>query len=292
MEAAQLGERAVAGWATRGNPPPYFTARCPMKFKFRSQSSLAPNSPEPIEGGGNSTPPEPVTNAEGSNLTPPEPSEDLSGLKSALQKERDRANQTDKQLKQIQEMFKGIDPEKYKQLQVLQAQAEEWNQKEAQMRQTLDQEWAGKLQAEQKKTQEAEQRYQNLLLRTQAEKAYQVTGGRSGGGDDNVTFFEAFFKNVDRSLKLNDKGELEVIDGNGVRLFSKKDATKPMSAAEYFSGLLTHPVLGHYFAPQQPGKGGGMQPNTPVNMSQDFSTLPRSERLTLLRQQQAANGRK
>lgn len=251
-----------------------------MKFKFKNQSSLAPNSPEPIEGGGtNPTPPEPA------------PAEDVSGLKSALQKERERANQVDKQLKQIQEMFKGIDPEKYKQLEVLQAQAEEWNQKEAQMRQTLEQEWTGKVQAEQKKMQDAEQRYQTLLLRTQAEKAYQAAGGRSGGGEDNVTFFDAFFTNVNKSLKLNDKGELEVLDGNGVRLFSKKDASKPMSAAEHFSGLIAHPVLGHYFMPQQPGKGGGAQPSVPVNMPADFSNLPRSERLTLLRQQQAAGRR-
>lgn len=248
-----------------------------MKYKFRNYLPL-PNSTE-AEGGGIS--PDATT-------TPinTQPAEDLTGLKSALSKERDRASQFEKQLKQLQESVKGIDPEKYKQFEQLQEQAEKWNQKEVEIRNGVEQEWTVKVQAEQQKVKDLMAELQGLKLRTQAEKAYQSANGRSGGGEDGTTFFDAFYTNIQRSLKLNDKGELEVIDGNGVRLFSKKDATKPMSPAEYFGGLITHPVYGTYFMPQQPGKGGGAQPSHNVNVPQDLSALPRAERLTLLRQQQ------
>lgn len=250
-----------------------------MKYKLRSYLPL----PNDATGEGGGISPDPTSPTTPVNT---QPGEDLTGLKSALSKERDRASTFERQLKQLQESVKGIDPEKYKQFEQLQEQAEKWNQKEVEIRNGVEQEWTLKVQSEQKKVADLVAELQGLKLRTQAEKAYQSANGRSGGGEDGTTFFDAFYTNIQRSLKLSDKGELEVIDGNGVRLFSKKDATKPMSPAEYFSGLITHPVYGTYFLPQQPGKGGGAQPSTSVNVPADLSSLPRAERLTLLRQQQ------
>ncbi|MBD3882168.1 hypothetical protein IFO70_10395 [Phormidium tenue FACHB-886] len=251
-----------------------------MKFKFHRLYNEVTGDGAPESGGtGTTTPP-----AEGN----------IDGLKSALQKERERAStfekqskDFDRQLRQLQESVKGIDPEKYKQFEALQAEAEKWNQKEAELKQNLETNYQQQIGAEQQKAQEWQGKYTNLLTRTQAEKAYQAAGGRAGAGEDGISFFDVLFNNTGKALKLNDAGQLEVVDANGARLYSKKDASKPMTPAEYFAALVAHPVLGHCFDRQQPGRGSGMNPTqTALPSGQDLSNLPRADRLTALRQQQ------
>ncbi|MBD1995158.1 hypothetical protein H6G00_00760 [Leptolyngbya sp. FACHB-541] len=210
--------------------------------------------------------------------------EDVTGLKNALAGERKRAGDLEKQFKQLQESVKGIDPEKYKQFETLQAEAEKWNQREVEIRTGLETEWTKKVEAEQTKSKGFETQYLDLLKRTEAEKAYQAVKGRVGAGEDGITFFDSFLAVAGISLRLNGK-QLEVIDANGTRRFSAKDATKPMSAVEYFETLTKHPVLGHYFERQNDSRGGGMQQSHNLgNLSQqDLSKLPRAERLAAAR---------
>lgn len=239
---------------------------------------------EELNGGG--MPPE---NPTPDPVTPPETRspEDVSGLKSALEAERKRGKEQERRIKQFEESIKDIDPEKYKKLEQLQTQAEEWNKKEIDLRNQLEQDYNVRVQGEQTKYQELQGRYGELQLRTAAEKAYQMAGGRSGAGEDGTSFFEAYYSNVRGRLQLTDKGGVEVIDNNGVRQYSKKDATKLMSPDEYFGSHLAHPVYGNFFERQQPGKGGGMSPLQPsISTGQDISSLPAAERLTALRQQQ------
>lgn len=235
-------------------------------------------------GGGGSGDPAP---APANDPTPPE---DVSGLKAALEAERKRAKEADRTLKALQESVKGMDPEKYKQFEQLQQQAEEWNQKQITIRTEVETEWSGKLQAEMTKTKEFEGKYLDLQKRTEAEKAFQAAKGRSGAGDAGITYFDSLLAVINKNLRLNDKGQVEVIDANGARLFSKADATKPMTPKEYFEGLRTDPVLGHCFEPIGRGNGGGMPPgsgNGFTSTREDWSKLPRSERLTIARQQTA-----
>ncbi|MBD2021889.1 hypothetical protein H6F43_17040 [Leptolyngbya sp. FACHB-36] len=247
---------------------------------FQSRSRFAPIVAfEPDNGAGSGTQPTPDP--------APAPPEDVTGLKSALQKERDGRSTLEKQFKQLQESVKGIDPEKYKQFEQLQAEAEKWNQREAEMKTTLETQYQTQIQAEQQKVKDWEGKYQELLKRGEAEKAFQAANGRSGGGEDGVTFFEMFYSSIGKALKLNDQGQLEVVDGNGVRLFSKKDASKPMGAAEYFSGLVAHPVYAHHFGPNEKAKGSGTQPgstNSGTNPHRDLSGMNRAARLTALRE--------
>ncbi len=230
--------------------------------------------------------------ASGGSSTPPEPApEDTTGLKSALEKEREAAKiakreaaQTKEQLAQLQESLKGIDPEKYKQLEKLQAEAEEWNKKEASLKLALETEYAKQIQIEKSRIEQLQQELIDLRKRTAAERAYQAAQGRSGGGEDGTTFFDMFYGSVKGTLQLSDKGELEVVDHNGARLFSKKDSGKLMSPTEYFGSMAAHPVLGNFF--QAPNaKGGGMNANArTTTMPGDTSKLSRAERLTMARQ--------
>jgi len=234
----------------------------------------------------------------GGIATPPtvEPSEppageDLAGLKSALEKERARANAAEKAFKQQQESIKGIDPEKYKQFETLQAQAEQWGQRETKLRSEFEEQLQRSVQVEQGKVAEIQEQYNGLLKRTAIAQAYQAcpTPGRMGGGEDGVNFFDSFCTLIEKTLRMNDKGELEVLDGNGVRRYSSKDASKLMSATEYFSTLSGHPVYGQYF--QAPStKGGGMTANARygiVSQEREGVVLSRAEQLTRERQRRA-----
>lgn len=242
-------------------------------------------------GSGVATPPTPET--------PEAPAgEDLAGLKSALEKERARANAAEKAFKkqqdlllQQQESIKGIDPEKYKQFEQLQAQAEQWGQRETKLRSEFEEQLQRSVQAEQGKVAEIQEQYNGLLKRTAIAQAYQAcpTPGRMGGGEDGVNFFDSFCTLIEKTLRMNDKGELEVLDANGVRRYSSKDASKLMSATEYFSTLSGHPVYGQYF--QAPStKGGGMTANARygiVSQEREGVVLSRAEQLTRERQRRA-----
>jgi hypothetical protein len=242
-------------------------------------------------GSGVATPPTPET--------PETPAgEDLAGLKSALEKERARANAAEKAFKkqqdlllQQQESIKGIDPEKYKQFEQLQAQAEQWGQRETKLRSEFEEQLQRSVQVEQGKVAEIQEQYNGLLKRTAIAQAYQAcpTPGRMGGGEDGVNFFDSFCTLIEKTLRMNDKGELEVLDANGVRRYSSKDASKLMSATEYFSTLSGHPVYGQYF--QAPStKGGGMTANARygiVSQEREGVVLSRAEQLTRERQRRA-----
>jgi hypothetical protein len=212
-------------------------------------------------------------------------------LKLTLDKERARANAAEKAYKQQQEAIKGIDPEKYKQFEHLQAQAEQWNQQEAKLKSEFEQQLQRSVQAEQTKVADVQAKYDTLLKRTAISQAYQAcpTPGRMGGGEDGVNFFDSFCTLIQNTLRMNDKGELEVLDNNGVRRYSAKDASKPMSATEYFSTLSGHPVYGQYF--QAPStKGGGMTANARygiVSQEREGVVLSRAEQLTRERQRRA-----
>lgn len=231
-----------------------------MKFKFVPKYYLAPNSEGSSEGGG--VAPE----SPNSSSSEQGGGEDVTGLKNALSAERKRASESEKQLKQLQLAYEGVDPAVAKQaqdrLKQLQQQQEEWNQRETQLKNTLTEDFNRRHSEAQKTAQGWQEKYEGLLKRTLAEQAYQSAGGRSGGADDGMTFFDSFFNNVSASLRLNEKGQLEVVDGTGARIFSKKNTSEPMNPMEFFNGFTQHPVFGYCFAAQGNSRGGGMQPGS------------------------------
>lgn len=271
--------------------------------RFGFQLALSPdNGASGANGlGGDALPPEPPAPSSAPDSKPSSPpeqptGEDLTGLKKALESERNRAKDLERQFKQFQESIKGIDPEKYKQLEILQKQAEEWNRKEIEIRNNYERDFTERFKVEQDKTAAWEAKFNELLVRTEAERAYQLAEGRSGAGDDGTTFFEAFFTNIRGRLQLNEQGKLEVVDPNGTRLYSKKNASQLMSPAEYFSDLVTHPVFGTFFERRSTAKGGGMNPNQVPNGvvvgGEDLNALSASERLTILRARRDASTRR
>jgi hypothetical protein len=256
-----------------------------MQTNFDGEINSSTDNPNPASGGEQSPSGGTETTNPGNAAETPT-GEDVSGLKKALQSERDRAKALEQQFAALRDSVKNIDPVKYKQLEALQEQAEQQQQREIQIRNTYEAEYNQRLAVEKKRASDWETQYNGLMMRTQAEKAFQAAKGRTGAGEDGTTFFEAFFTNIQPRLKLTEKGQIEVVDLSGVRLFSKKDATKLMTPTEFFTDLITHPVFGTFFERQNPAKGGGMNPNQQATHigGEGLEHLSPAERLSILRE--------
>ena len=214
--------------------------------------------------------------------------EDVSGLKAALKAARDDRKQVEREMAGLKETLKGIDPAKYQQLLDAQKQhqqaREQWNQKEVQIRSEAEQEWKPQVQKAQAQADDFKAKYQELLLRTNVEAAYHAADGRVGGGEDGVTFFNSFFNNVRGQLKLNFEGEtptVEVVDATGTRLFSKEDASKPITPAEFFKQMHKHPVLGFFFEAPKASGGGYNNSRGKVKSGADTSKLSPEQKLQM-----------
>ena len=204
-----------------------------------------------------------ATAAAATDLTPPK---DTTALKNALTKEQERTKKFEQQLNALQKAFEGIDPQKYKELQAAQKAALEESEKAQQAiaaaRSEVEAEYTAKLNAEkqlllqqQQTSKQLESQLQDLLKRNQAEKAFALANGRSGGGEDGITFFDTFYNTVSGLLKLDESGALFVTGADG----------NPIAVKDYFQSLASHPVYGHYFQPQNDNKGSGMPPNSARN---------------------------
>lgn len=219
----------------------------------------------------------------GNNADPdPEP-EDVSGLKSALQKERESRKSFESQFNSLKEAYKDIDPEKYKQFEALQAREQQRNAEVAEMRRNLEAGYTKQISESQTKLQATEAKLVELTNRYEIEKAYGAVGGSIEAGDDGVGYFDLFYASVSKNLKRNENGELEVLDADGVRRYSSKDAKKPMDLREFFESYKLHPVLGNCFPIKNPPKGGGANPSArDYGRNPDLSQMSRSERLNYL----------
>lgn len=209
--------------------------------------------------------------------------EDVSGLKSALAKEREARKTFESQLNSLKEAYKDIDPEKYKQFEALQAREQQRNAEVADMRRSLEAGYAKQISESEAKRQAIETKLFELNNRYEIEKAYGAIGGSIEAGDDGVGYFDLFYASVSKNLKRNENGELEVLDADGVRRYSSKDAKKPMDLREFFESYKLHPVLGNCFPIKNPPKGGGANPSArDYGRNPDLSQMSRSERLNYL----------
>jgi hypothetical protein len=238
-------------------------------------------------GGGAGAPP----------ATPPAdlapPGEDVSGLKSALEKERAANKANTARLKQLEETFKGVDPAKFAELESLQKQAEQRNQEIAEIKQNAATQYQTQIDAVSTERDRVAGELKSLRSTTAIERAYLNVGGTAEGGDDGVSYFDLFCLNVSPFLKLAEDGKtLEVLDKAGVRRFSEKDSKKFMTTHEFFEGYKTHKVLSNCFPMQNPPKGSGMKPSgRPIVGGTDLTGMTSAQQITYLRNQANANRR-
>ncbi len=179
----------------------------------------------------------------------------------ALKKEKAANGELRRRLEAIEKSLGGLDPEEARKLKEAQAAQEELQAK-------FDQELeAAKTEAQREAQQQLQIKDQkfldavgerNALLQKQLlSNAFQVAGGRSGGAEDGTTYFDALLGAVGNQFKLNENGDVVVLDQKGE--LKLDDSGDPLKPADYLEGLKSHPVYGHFFAPSQSGHGGGMR---------------------------------
>lgn len=206
--------------------------------------------------------------------------EDPKGLKSALQSERDAAKIAKQELKTLQDQFKGIDPEKTRQLLeklsldedsrlIAEGKIDEVIQKRTEkMKQDHDRQ----LQAETERANKAEayaNQFKQSVVKGQIAQAFSGVGGLAEATDDVTALALSQFA-------LDEKGNAVMIDANGETIIGK-DGSTPLSPKEWVESLRE---TKSYFFPKAQGSGA---PGSGTS-TKKWSDYTESERAAIARE--------
>lgn len=181
--------------------------------------------------------------------------EDPKGLKTALQSERDAAKIAKQELKVLQDQFKGIDPDKTRQLLeklsldedsrlIAEGKIDEVIQKRTEK---MKQDHEKQLQAETDRANKAEayaNQFKQSVVKGQIAQAFSGIGGLAEATDDVTALAQSMFA-------LDEKGNAVMIDANGETVIGK-DGSTPLSPKEWVESLRE---TKSYFFPKAQGSG-------------------------------------
>ena len=147
-----------------------------------------------------------------SDFTPNDKVEDVTGLKSALHKERENAKNAGSQLRQLKEQFGDIDPERYQELLNAESQREEAEAKKAGERDKLRDQMTAKLSEELDKRSKREQHLLDVIKASKIDAAVIAALNEVGG---NVSLMLPHVK--DRMELVEEDGQFfaRVVDDAG-----------------------------------------------------------------------------
>ena len=117
------------------------------------------------------------------------------------------------------------------------------------------------------------------------ESAFKLSGGRMVTSPDGSSFLDLTTKQVDKFVRTNDRGQIEIVDRNGTKRYSVKDPSQGMSIDEYFQELKTHEIAKNWFVESAPGQAID-RGDTQAPRWQDAGLSP-ADRLTRMRAEQA-----
>jgi len=182
-------------------------------------------------------------------------------LEAALQKERKSRLAAERKLKAIDPHLQHLDVDQLRSItesqQRLERMEAEWEQRIQQEVEAAKAEALQQVKVKDQKLAEVLAEKSELFRQQALANAFQAAGGRSGGADDGTTYFAALMGAVGPRFKVDDSGELIVINVNGDAMLT--DTGDKLSATAYLEQLKSHPVYGHFFAPTSSGHGGGMR---------------------------------
>lgn len=213
--------------------------------------------------------------------------EDTTGLKSALEKERLAVKDRDKKLREQAELYKDVDPAKYREIMgrldgdeegklIAAGKLDEvWTRRSEKMRiennKLLEAEQA-KTKAEQEKTGSYKARVLENHIRSGAAA---VKGGIHAAATEDVIL------RARSVFTLDDSGEAVMLDKDGAVVFGK-DGKTPFSPAEWIEGMKEKAP--HWFPSGNSGGGGGG--NNGGKGGADLSHLKPADRMAAHREAQ------
>jgi hypothetical protein len=219
------------------------------------------------------------------------PTEDVTGLKSALEKERGLKRDAERQLSDLKTTFAGIDPaevtdmrEKLKAIGDKKVYDDEGLEALVTRRtHDMQQEHARKVAAQEREVQDWKQKHGALdhtWRRDRIETGLLRAITAAGVAKDAVP--DAVSRGLGVFTDLDDKGQPVAKQGDEIRY--GKDGVNPLTPEEWIASL--KPTAAHLW-PASKGSGGG-DGNGTAGGGIDYSKLSPTERLTRFREQQAA----
>lgn len=181
----------------------------------------------------------------------------------ALESERKSRRELEKQLKQLQKNFEGVDPEKYqslltqeKQRQLTEAETKKEFEKTAQ----LQREEIAELQS---KILESNQSYQELQKRSLLQRAYFRSQGKDTS--DPLTggsYFQVFYQQFGDRFQLEDDGSFTVLNEHGKPAYDTKNGTN-VTVDDYMNTIKKDEFYGRMFEaePMRSGTGTSVSGN-------------------------------
>ena len=186
------------------------------------------------------------------------PKSEISGLYSALQKEREARKIIEKEIKekdQKLERFKDVNPAEYQKL-VEEASAAAAAQAAAQERtQLLEEKYGAQAAEATKKAELANRELLEFRKRYALEKVFFAAGGRTDSAD-GVSFFDMLANQIGGQFRLNGDNTVSVVDSNGDKILDSETG-KPIAPEDFLTGYKTHPIYGTFFKGSK-GSGAGL----------------------------------
>lgn len=189
--------------------------------------------------------------------------DDLKGLLSALDKEREANRQKDKLLEERAKrdaIYKDIDPVRFKELEDAERRRTAFEAEMKAREQAREERYMAGLREKDVQIERLRQEVVEKEKRQQLEKIFMAAKGRSGSGHGGVSFFDTFYQWANSQFKFNDNGELLVVDSQGNHVIDSETSNRVDPIKYIEKTYKQDEVMSWVFEPEM-GAGGGMVTN-------------------------------
>ncbi|MEH1828263.1 hypothetical protein FD723_18770 [Nostoc sp. C052] len=213
----------------------------------------------------------------------------------ATRKERDAAAQRAKELEtKVAELstnlekIKGIDPNKYQELEKLAQTYEERKLEEQRNFSELKDIWGKEKTTLVQQVQQLQENLKQTQIVNALEKSFYATGGKSGRDDDGYTYFDLIRDRAANYIVLDEQGKITIIDPRDkTPLRDTKGAN--FTVDDLMLKLRSGGPTASLFDPIGNGAGSGMTRSqhgtqNPAMLREQIMALPRSERIAKARE--------
>ncbi|BBD69539.1 hypothetical protein NIES4072_31280 [Nostoc commune NIES-4072] len=213
----------------------------------------------------------------------------------ATRKERDAAAAKAKELEtKVTELstdlekIKGIDPNKYQELEKLAQTYEERKLEEQRNFSELKERWTAKEATLMQQVQQLQETLKQNQIVNALEKSFYATGGKSGKDDDGYTYFDLIRDRAINYIVLDDSGKITIIDPRD-KTPLKDTKGVSLTVDDLMLKLRSGGPTASLFEPIGNGAGSGMtrsQHGTQngAMLREQIMALPRSERIAKARE--------
>jgi antitoxin component of MazEF toxin-antitoxin module len=208
------------------------------------------------------------------------------GIK-ALDAWKQRAKELEKQNKQLQKKYSGINPEEIERLkQESQQREQEELEKQSQYQAALklkEERYNQDVAAVRSENQKLQQRLESTLIEQAVVDAFLGSGGKRG--DTPKAYAKLLLPAIAEQLRV-EEGEVIVVDANGDQRFNP-ETFQPYTLADLMADCRSKGATAIFFEPLDKANGAGAHPNSRRISSDkmaELDKLPRAERIARARE--------